>query len=150
MASVLHLITLISVALFASAQGSMCPCGWSQFKHYCYLLRSSVLNMPDAEADCLSRGGHLASYHSNEEAQFVINLFKKSGEHDPRTWTGLHDALRESLFFYTDGSVFSYKPWANGEPNNLHEEDCVEMYASGHFNDISCAVKRKFVCSIHL
>ncbi|XP_076003786.1 galactose-specific lectin nattectin-like [Genypterus blacodes] len=63
------------------------------------------------------------------------------------TWTGLHDALKEGRWFYTDGSRSDYKRWAKGEPNNWKEEDCVVMYSTAHLNDVSCEVLRPYICA---
>ena len=50
-------------------------------------------------------------------------------------WIGL--SKRESGFGWTDGSALAYINWAAGEPNNWegNNEDCVEMFSNGYWND---------------
>jgi hypothetical protein len=63
------------------------------------------------------------------------------------TWIGLTDDFFEGAWEWEDGSVFSYNNWANNEPNNTGNEDCVEMYNNGKWNDKQCNHSRRFFCS---
>ena len=57
---------------------------------------------------------------------------------------------------WSDGSQLSFTNWAPGEPSITDEdcteadqncnEDCVETYDNGMWNDIICQVKRAYVC----
>lgn len=38
----------------------------------------------------------MASYHSAEEVNFVMDLWKKHRKEVPTTWVGLHDTLKVS------------------------------------------------------
>jgi len=51
-----------------------CPSGWKEFGGHCYLLVSIVMDWADAEKNCKSKGGHLASVHSAAENTFIHNL----------------------------------------------------------------------------
>ncbi|XP_075993899.1 galactose-specific lectin nattectin-like [Genypterus blacodes] len=149
MASFLPLLTLLTVALFASAEGRCwrhCR-GWGRCHGRYFLPVLRPLSMPDAESYCMRSGGHLASYHNLRERKCVLRLIWARFHRARNTWTGLYDALKEGRWFYTDGSRFNYRPWNHREPNNWRNEDCVEMYSSGRFNDLKCGDRRSFVCA---
>jgi hypothetical protein len=69
----------------------VCPSGWTLFNSYCYLLVPASANATwaNAEQDCYSKGGHLASVHSTEENTFLINLATTA------LWIGASDAAVE-------------------------------------------------------
>jgi hypothetical protein len=76
--------------------------------------------------------GHLASVaNSNENA--IVNSLKGTG--DLRGWIGLSDAAIEGTYQWVTGEQFGYSNWAPGEPNAALNEDFVEMFASGQWND---------------
>lgn len=53
---------------------------------------------------------------------------------------------------WTDKTSLGFLNWAPGEPNAAYhpgevaEENCVEMYPDGRWNDNNCLQKRGFVC----
>lgn len=53
---------------------------------------------------------------------------------------------------WTDKTSLGFVNWAQGEPNaafhpgDVAEENCVEMYNDGHWNDNNCLQKRGFIC----
>ena len=68
-------------------------------------------------------------------------------------WIGL--SKRESGFGWTDGSALAYINWAAGEPNNWEgsNEDCVEMFSNGYWNDevnqvIIVSVKKRIFSNV--
>ena len=61
---------------------------------------------------------------------------------------GLH-LNRDNQFEWTDGTVFDYDSWSEGEPNNYWElEGCGVMFSgSGNWNDAYCSrPKNGYVC----
>jgi hypothetical protein len=78
--------------------GDSCPSGWHEFDGHCYI---SVLNRAtwdNAEKDCISKGGHLASVHSAEEDLFIFNLHAQ--QPDPPfddLWIGGSDTAVEVI-----------------------------------------------------
>lgn len=56
---------------------------------------------------------------------------------------------------WTDQTPLGFLNWAPGEPNlafhpgSAVEENCVEMYADGLWNDNNCLQRRGFVCRHH-
>lgn len=53
---------------------------------------------------------------------------------------------------WTDRTSLGFLNWAPGEPNeafhpgDVAEENCVEMYDDGRWNDNNCLQKRGFAC----
>jgi len=70
-----------------------CPDEWEVFEGYCYLVVMNKVNWTEAEKDCTSKGGHLASIHSAAENNFVSNLAPSKS-----LWIGGTDAAVEVGF----------------------------------------------------
>ncbi|XP_041666073.1 macrophage mannose receptor 1 [Cheilinus undulatus] len=124
---------------------------WIPYGRYCYTVYNEQqgFSWPDSRHYCQSiRGGDLASIHSRAEVEFIRNL-NHTKYHN--LWIGL---TRDNNFGWgwTDKTSVSFLNWAQGEPNaafhhgEVAEENCVEMYADGHWNDNNCLQKRGFVC----
>jgi hypothetical protein len=69
--------------------GKACPDGWTPFEGHCYLVGVTGVTQETAEKDCMSKGGHLASVHSEDENTFIHNL--KLGV-EVAFWLGATDA----------------------------------------------------------
>ena len=74
--------------------GKVCPNGWTPFQGHCYLVGVTDVTQEDAEKDCMSKGGHLASVHSEDENTFIHNL--KLGV-EVAFWLGATDADNEVI-----------------------------------------------------
>uniref|UniRef100_A0A7N9AUC1 C-type lectin domain-containing protein n=1 Tax=Mastacembelus armatus TaxID=205130 RepID=A0A7N9AUC1_9TELE len=79
--------------------------------------------------------GHLVSIHSRAEVEFIRNLnYTKTHP----IWIGL---TRDHGWGWTDKTSVGFFNWATGEPNaafhpgEVGEENCVEMYDDGRWND---------------
>jgi hypothetical protein len=74
-----------------------CPPGWEEFETHCYWFSgNSTLSWPNADADCIQRGGHLASVHSKAEQEFIFSISAIY------TWLGASDIVLEvGHFSYT-------------------------------------------------
>jgi len=129
-----------------------CPDGWKELNKNCYKYVDSAKTWADAENVCKLHTwdgvqGHLASVHSEEENHFVARLAKET------IWLGHHDLKMEGHWTWTDGTAFTYKNWAKGEPNNHgNNEDCMELYSPSskekQWNDDVCTKPAKFVCKL--
>ena len=78
-----------------------------------------------------------------------INFFSAArGLSDTAMWIGLSDETIEGSFVWTDGIVATYTDWLRASrPNGGKKENCVVLYRGG-WEDISCELRRKFVCEL--
>ena len=131
--------------------------------HY-YSLYNESLTWTEAEAICVSMGGHLVSINSAEEQKLIeeilpfgiMNLY----------WIGATDKDSEGVWKWVDtGEVFwqgqsngsgtGYSNWNSGEPNdNESEEDYAHIYNNnvsfGKWNDITGVATSPtgFICEV--
>ncbi|XP_036973174.1 macrophage mannose receptor 1 [Acanthopagrus latus] len=127
-----------------------CPLLWFPYGRYCYYVYDGQqgFSWPDSRHYCQSIRGDLASIHSRAEVEFIRNLNYTKYHH---IWIGL---TRDNNFgwAWTDKTALGFTNWAPNEPNfafhpgDVAEENCVEMYHDGHWNDNNCLEKRGFVC----
>ncbi|XP_062291189.1 macrophage mannose receptor 1 [Scomber scombrus] len=123
---------------------------WIPYGRHCYSVYNGPqgFSWPDSRTICQSANADLASIHSRAEVEFIrsINVTKRHN-----LWIGL---TRDSSFGWgwTDKTSLGFINWAQGEPNlafhpgDVAEENCVEMYNDGRWNDNNCLQKRGFVC----
>lgn len=111
----------------------------------CYIYVSTQMSWTNAEANCVSLGGHLASIHSAAENAALHNI-KTSTD---GVYIGCHDSTAEGTFIWTDGTAFSYTYWASGEPNNGGNEDyCHFVTNSDRWNDNEGYQQYASICQI--
>jgi cysteine-rich repeat protein len=110
----------------------------------CFLLFNTLTPQPDAEAHCVSLGGHLASPSDEAEDAAIVALGIAQS-----AFIGATDAASEGRWSYVDGTPFVYHPWSRNEPNDSsRREDCAEVRSSGEFNDVTCGDLRAHVCEL--
>ncbi|XP_062989368.1 pulmonary surfactant-associated protein D-like [Elgaria multicarinata webbii] len=96
-----------------------------------------------AKASCSHMGGAVAVPRDAAENSALQQMVSW---HNKRVVLGIHDMGTEGRFEYLDGQVIGYSNWAPGEPNNVGNEDCVEMHPDGTWHDRSCAIPWLIVC----
>nr|XP_056712387.1 collectin-11 isoform X2 [Euleptes europaea] len=111
-----------------------------------YLLVKEEKRYMDAQLYCQGRGGTL-SMPKDENTNALIALYINQAGLS-RVFIGINDLEKEGNFVYSDRSPMqTFNKWSTGEPNNAYdEEDCVEMIASGGWNDVACHITMYFVC----
>ena len=62
------------------------------------------------------------------------------------TCIGGHDKGKEGIFIGPNGKPMAYSSWHPGEPNNVWNEDCVEMRKGGLWNDKPCYYRIPYIC----
>uniref|UniRef100_A0A8C6VYW6 C-type lectin domain-containing protein n=1 Tax=Nothobranchius furzeri TaxID=105023 RepID=A0A8C6VYW6_NOTFU len=108
-----------------------CPYGWTQHGARCFLFVNSGKNWDSAEHHCRILGGHLASFHSYSELNFLRHLVYTGAWSFRNTWVGGTDR-GHVIWRWTDGSWYNYNRWYPGEPNNwFGREECMEINFRG-------------------
>jgi len=124
-------------------------CGqeWEKNGEHCYLWNSEARNWTDAEDFCQQAGGHLASaVHTNATNDFVVEGTKRRGL--ARVWIGGNDLEEEGTWKWIDCTPWEDTFWSAGEPNNLGDEGCLEIWdRDWKWNDYVCSQEQGFVCS---
>jgi hypothetical protein len=111
------------------------------------VLQTSLMTWQDARAGCIAIGAgwDLVSIANSAENDIIKAVATTSP--NGNTWIGLNDFTVEHQWDWPDScSSNPFTGWAPGEPNNLGNEDCVEFYANGQWNDYSCAALRQSIC----
>lgn len=125
-----------------------------------YFINPNNLSSTAAETAAQQFGAHMVAFQDAQENQDVINAVNASPYplSSNSVWIGFGDAVTEGTFIWLDGSPVTYTNWAGGEPNNSipgccnnffnncsgsdircsQGEDCVQLYASGQWNDLGC------------
>ncbi|KAF3696632.1 Galactose-specific lectin nattectin [Channa argus] len=128
-----------------------CPTGWTQFGDHCYVFYFDAKEWAEAEVACIDIGGNLASIHTKEQYTFIKDMIKRLTGKDGPTWVGGHDAVKEGVWLWSDGSKFDFKLWPAGEPNNARGvEHCMELNYRDKPNDTICQIKKSYVCGKRL
>ncbi|XP_022109148.1 macrophage mannose receptor 1-like [Acanthaster planci] len=138
-----------------------CAAGWIGYGSYCFRVFEAntdgeKLTWNQARTFCQEQTddsqGDLASYHSSDEEQYLINSFlAQSPDNLYGYWVGLNDQANEGGFQWSDGSPVEYENWGPGEPNNYDgNENCVEVFLNPGrgWNDIICEAQRHWICEV--
>uniref|UniRef100_A0A4W6G058 C-type lectin domain-containing protein n=1 Tax=Lates calcarifer TaxID=8187 RepID=A0A4W6G058_LATCA len=157
MASGLHFIVLLCLTsgLWIGADVSnvydcddACPSGWTEFCSRCYQFQAAEKDWADAEKACTLLGGNLASIPNEKVYKFLRELVFEAAKSHKRTWVGGYDAVKEGVWLWSDGNIFDFNLWHQGEPNNVGGEHCMEINLGGNdfINDRSCGGSQSFIC----
>ncbi|XP_077467332.1 galactose-specific lectin nattectin-like [Stigmatopora argus] len=131
-----------------SEKNCNCPKGWTLLDKYCYIYQHDPRSFSDAESVCNVIGGNLVSINSRKENAIVVELIREGAGSVVDTWIGLHDAIEEDDFIWTDGEVVNFRHFSSGQPDNDGgNEDCVEIEADDEmWDDDECTDLNPFVC----
>ncbi|MEP7197641.1 MAG: HYR domain-containing protein [Saprospiraceae bacterium] len=98
----------------------------------------------DAKIMCKFNGGNLAVIKNKSENKFISSKLMGT-----TAWIGASDERRESAFEWVDGTPFIYNNWQAGQPNNgNNNEDYVELFPDGYWNDQNGSISREFICQV--
>ena len=104
-----------------------------------YELVNGSFTWDEAKADAEAKGGQLATIKSQEDLNNVRSLLQGW------TWIGGTDTESEGDWKWVDGTPLSYTSWGIGEPNNNGNEDALQMYPDGRWNDQSSSLPISYV-----
>lgn len=130
-----------------------CPMFWFSYNGRCYKYVATLMTWADAEQHCVSQGANLVSIHSLEEENFVKTLIRNFDPAQGTNWIGLSDAQKDGIYFWSDGSKFTFRFWNTGEPNNAGGyEPCVHTNwgSARKWNDKVCTDRYASVCKARL
>uniref|UniRef100_A0A3Q0SL71 C-type lectin domain-containing protein n=1 Tax=Amphilophus citrinellus TaxID=61819 RepID=A0A3Q0SL71_AMPCI len=106
--------------------------GWFEFNRRCFYYIAKPMSWGNAERNCMSLGGHLASVHNFMEYHELQRLILHHSHEYKETWIGGSDAHQEGHWIWSDGTMFHYSNWCPGEPNNGGgHQHCLQMNFSG-------------------
>ncbi|CAN0021344.1 unnamed protein product [Bubo scandiacus] len=135
----------------ARTRTASCPPSWLYYRGCCYGYFVERRTWAEAEEECQRYGpvGRLASIHSQGGSRVLARYVSKQKDGD-NVWIGLQDEEHTRQWKWSDNSVFDYKRWAAGQPNNLWDkEDCVVLDKASGFelwHDYPCNYKFPFLC----
>ncbi|XP_066304554.1 lymphocyte antigen 75-like [Branchiostoma lanceolatum] len=137
-------VGLLLLTTFSSACAQTCPDGWLSYRQSCYIIVGTSKTWQQARAACQTLQADLASLATGLEQVWIGIQIPNINGH----WIGLHDMSQEGSWQWTDGTPYSstFTSWNPGEPNNVGDEDCVEVLQGGGWNDHSCSVSRPYIC----
>lgn len=125
---------------------SECPSNMKRFGNMCYSFQQRPMSWLYANNECKLLGGQLATIDGNSRNDFFYRNYRQSVRGN-NIWIGLKKC--GTKWCYPDGKSSVYLSWNVGEPNNVgRNENCVEMWGNGHWNDAPCRNRRPSICEI--
>ena len=99
-------------------------------------------NYDDAEAFCVTIGGHLVTIDDADENAMLADAGHVG-------YIGFDDRAFEGRFDWTSRGEVAFVGWGNGEPSDLTgDEDCAVMREGGAWDDVWCGFGAAFVCEV--
>ncbi|XP_037118973.1 macrophage mannose receptor 1-like [Syngnathus acus] len=120
----------------AVVKTAYCDDNTFHYDDYCYRYEKTHENYDNAEKFCQARGGHLASVHSKQEAQFVYD----HSQTQQSALVGLKNTTGDD-YEWSDGTTFEYKQWEKGTSG-----DCAFPNSVGELSGCQCSTARPFFC----
>ena len=122
----------------------ICDPGWSYFNGFCYFTSHKCVNWSIALTNCRQQNSVLVDVANNEE-----NVYIQHGQNGEKSWLGLNDISTEGNFTWADLGEGNFTAWANNQPNNFHDEDCVHALGVKYnyeWNDVNCSDCHQYTC----
>ena len=133
-------------------EGGECPgcLPWEAPDGTSYLLCFLARPWEEAWLDCQEQGGDLASVHSEQTQEWLVDSVYELQAESGNWWIGLHDQEEEGVWVWTDETPFDFDAWGDGEPNNAGAEDCTHFahWSGGQWNDMHCDSDASYICQL--
>ncbi|XP_043954869.1 perlucin-like protein [Gambusia affinis] len=125
-----------------------CSPGWARVKGRCYHVFPFGATWHRAQGNCRSIQAHLASIHDYEVNNQLVRMIMSAGRGSTAVWVGGNDIQWERHWRWVDGSSFRYSNWCRSAPNNMFNQDCLQINYSRHrcWDDAQCNFQRPFIC----
>ena len=145
--------TTVATTTETTTERPECPYDWETYTGdgsnvKCFKYCRDRTYATDAEIACQDQGGHLASIHSSEEQNFLMQTFNPSDA----VWIGAVDTDHNGAWEWTDGSTFDFSNWVSGQPDGKQYYaymDCNDS-PSGQWKDYYYNVHQQYICQITL
>ncbi|XP_039927562.1 pulmonary surfactant-associated protein A-like [Hirundo rustica] len=92
---------------------------------------------------CKEAGGSIATPRNPGENDAILYFVKYFNTY---AYLGIKQSLIPGKFQPLNGGQLSYTNWYSNEPSGRGEEECVEMYTDGTWNDKKCNKNHLIVC----
>ncbi|XP_006902731.1 PREDICTED: CD209 antigen-like protein 2-like [Elephantulus edwardii] len=120
-----------------------CPWNWGYFHDSCYFVSWAQKTWNASVVACKDQKAQLVIIKSAEEQRFLQSLKNKNNVR--QAWIGLSDHHNEGAWHWVDNTKPQVSFWNDGEPNNVGDEDCVELNNNG-WNDNKCTAENFWIC----
>jgi hypothetical protein len=126
---------------------------WIQYKNEkCIKIfdKEKLVSFNEAEKTCfnLGYGSSILTIHSKKEQEFISQFLFETNKIVDNVWIGL--IRNDNQFEWKDGSEIDFTFWAEENPTNKPDHDCVQMIPDsspmGQWADQSCNKKNLIVC----
>lgn len=142
---------------------SVCPCNCSCAEkrvttlNKTLLIVTDLLSQPDARAQCIARGGELATLESADERNLTVSeMFVDPVARKDGFWIGLQTTrpfsnTRAEFAWLSTGRTPTVDAWLPEQPDNLDDLEgiCVVQSISPRgWNDRRCELKLPSICQL--
>jgi cysteine-rich repeat protein len=128
----------------------LCQPGWSTHDGSCYQKFFDPLRTwADAEADCVTRGGHLISVKDAAEDLLMTQLYEAHPFGSADIWFGFNDIETEGVWAWSDGSPITYTSWQFGPPptnSQQNANDCGNLNSNTQWWTNNCQLEKLYIC----
>ncbi|XP_054460803.1 type-2 ice-structuring protein-like [Anoplopoma fimbria] len=128
--------------LFVVNAGPACPGNWIPYGDRCFYLETTKKSWAQAEKNCQSLGGNLASVHSEDEYIFIQSMTTEPA------WIGGSDCQERGAWFWIGGAPMDYTFWCPSQPDNTNDQCCLQMNIGDGkcWDDQPCNKAQKSIC----
>nr|2ZIB_A Chain A, Type II antifreeze protein [Brachyopsis segaliensis] len=121
----------------------VCPAGWTLHGQRCFYSEATAMTWDLAEANCVNKGGHLASIHSLEEQLYIKDIVAGI------VWIGGSACKVAGAWSWTDGTPVDYRTWCPTKPNDILSDCCMQMTAAVDkcWDDLPCPASHASICA---
>uniref|UniRef100_A0A914XXI6 C-type lectin domain-containing protein n=1 Tax=Panagrolaimus superbus TaxID=310955 RepID=A0A914XXI6_9BILA len=128
---------------------NMCPYGAisSMSKQQCFQLFFKSLTFIEAEMDCQSRNGHLASIHNAFDNMLLNDYARNMIGPNTQYYIGAND-LTNKQWAWTDGTEFDFVDWYTYQSGNDYADCAVVDTSHGAWIKSDCYSGAFYACTV--
>ncbi|CAI5661135.1 type-2 ice-structuring protein-like [Oreochromis niloticus] len=127
-----------------------CPDGWSMHSQQCLLFVPTYMTWAEAQRNCQSRGGQLASVYSANQAEEIQKEVQRAGHGYGQFWVGGHNTAANPSWSWSDYmGVSAFADFCRGQEAK-HKHHCLQITfgegKAGCLDDMKCETKLPSIC----